>query len=57
MSGGIISILLAFLIFTQMPIPAALVIGVILGVKLVFMGITILKFDSTLKSVVGAFSK
>ncbi len=57
MSGGIISILLAFLIFTQMPMPAVLVIGVILGVKLVFMGITILKFKPMLKSVVGAFSK
>ncbi len=56
MVGGIMSILLAFLLFTQMPIPAALAIGVIMGIKLVFIGITMLKFDTTLKSAVRSLS-
>ena len=50
MTGGIMSILLAFFLFTQRPIPAALVIGVIMGVKLVFIGITMFKFNTTIKA-------
>lgn len=56
MMGGIMSILLAFFMFTQMPIPAALVIGVIMGIKLVFIGITMLKVDATFKSAVKGLS-
>ena len=52
MFGGVASILLAFLLFSQMPIPAALVIGIIMGTKLLFIGITMLKFDATFKSAV-----
>ncbi len=57
MMGGVMSILLAFILSTHWPIPAPLVIGVILGIKLVFIGLTMMKFETTLKSVVGAFSK
>jgi len=52
MFGGVMSILLAFLLFSLMPMPAALAIGVIMGTKLVFIGITMLRFTATLKSAV-----
>lgn len=56
MMSGIMSILLAFFLFAQMPIPATLVIGVIMGIKLVFIGITMLKFNTTFKAAAKSLS-
>jgi uncharacterized membrane protein HdeD (DUF308 family) len=52
--GGFLSIALACLLFFQAPLSGAVAIGVLLGIKLIFAGITALALGTTLHSMVKA---
>ena len=49
-TGGIFSFILGILLWAQFPVSGALAIGVMLGVKLVFVGIIMLGVGSTTQS-------
>lgn len=52
MTGGILSILLGCLLFFQAPLSGVMAIGVLLGIKLIFIGVTALTLGTTLHSMV-----
>jgi uncharacterized membrane protein HdeD (DUF308 family) len=49
--GGIISFLLGLMIWMQYPLSGALAIGVLLGIKLLFVGMTLFTVGSSIQSV------
>ena len=50
MFGGLASIVLAVMIFMQFPLSGTLAIGIFLGIKLIFVGMTMLTLGTTLKT-------
>jgi uncharacterized membrane protein HdeD (DUF308 family) len=50
MFGGVASIVLAVMIFMQFPLSGTLAIGIFLGIKLIFVGMTMLTLGTTLKA-------
>ena len=50
MTGGIFSFVLGILLWAQFPVSGAMAVGVILGVKLVFVGIIILGVGSEVRA-------
>ncbi len=51
MFGGVVSILLGFMIWRQFPLSGMWAIGIFLGVKLLFIGMSILNIGSTVSTV------
>ena len=52
LTGGILSILLGCLLFFQAPLSGVMAIGVLLGIKLIFIGVTALTLGPTLPPMV-----
>ena len=52
MTGGVFSFILGIMLWAQFPVSGALAVGVILGVKLVFVGIIILGVGSEVRAAV-----
>ena len=47
--GGIVSVILAFLIWNQWPLSGAWAIGILVGIQLIFAGMTMITVGSALK--------
>ena len=52
--GGIVSVLLGFLIWRQWPVSGAWAIGILVGIKLIFAGVAMVAIGGAGRSVAGA---